>query len=93
MHTLLDRRMHLGTAVRRPRAKASDVQNEGEVSKKMFGNFREDVERLGVSAMDFKSRKHVENEKLVSLGMRPIKVPTSVLNRYVHLQSSKTRSC
>ena len=50
------------------------MDEEDAKLKEMMVNFREEVEKLGVSAMDYKSRKNVEAEKLVKLGMKKEKV-------------------
>lgn len=64
------------------RCRAKAEQDDG-VTRKVFMNFQEEVEKLGVSAMEYKLRRTIENDKLVKLGMRPLKVrqwPTAKTN-------------
>jgi hypothetical protein len=49
-------------------------EDDGNITRKMFFSFQEEVEKLGVSAMEYKQRRTIENEKLVKLGMKPEKV-------------------
>ena len=39
-------------------------EDDGNITRKMFFSFQEEVEKLGVSAMEYKQRRTIENEKL-----------------------------
>ena len=50
------------------------------VTKEQFKDFKQEVEDLGVSAMQYRQRKNVEAQKFARLGLKPEKVrPSSLL--------------
>ncbi|KAK3240672.1 hypothetical protein CYMTET_49505 [Cymbomonas tetramitiformis] len=56
-------------------------EDENLVLRRQFKDFRKDVEDFGVSGLELKQRKSIERNKLVSLGMKPIKnqrIPASI---------------